>query len=130
MTKKARKVTFDIDSTLHSGDLSAYTMAEAIDVLTSDKVKTAAMAAGLGLVGSTVVTLALSLWKPPSGADLNQGLYERSTFSRVKGGIVLATGAVAGSYAYDVSEEAGVALWASLGGLGLVMMLAPTALFV
>lgn len=130
MTKKAKKVAFDIDSLDHVGDLSALTMSEAIDVLTSDKAKSAAMAAGIGLAASTVATLALSLWKPPSGADLNQGLYERSTFSRVKGGIIMATGAVAGNYAYDVSEEAGVALWASLGGLGLVMMLAPTALFV
>lgn len=111
-------------------NLTAFTMSDAMAAITSDEAKTAAMAAGIGLAASTAVTLALSLWQPPSGADLSQGLYQRSNFSRVKGGIVLAAGAVAGKYAYDWSPEAGVAIWASLGGLGLVMMLAPTALFI
>lgn len=44
-------------------------MSDAMAAITSDEVKTAAMAAGIGLAASTAVTLALSLWQPPSGAE-------------------------------------------------------------
>lgn len=111
-------------------NLTAYTMSDAMAFITSDEVKTAAMAAGIGAASIAAVSIALALWQPPMNADLSQGLYQRSNFSRIKGGLALATAAVAGKYLYDWKPEVGTAVFASLGGLGLVMMLAPTALFI
>lgn len=97
---------------------------------TTDEMKTAAQAAGIGAASIAAVSIALALWQPPTNADLSQGLYERSTFSRVKGGLAIATAVVAGKYIYDWKPEVGAAVFASLGGLGLVMLLAPTALYI